>query len=308
MAFREETIEKWAEKNPDRPITTDKMESTTQTQTTRIQEPPFLDAWQFVLGQLQSEMSRASFETWVQPLQPLGYESGIYRVGAFNPYALDWVQNRLKNRISHILEGTYNHSVELRLEVVNSSSVARTKSKTPLTIEEKKIFEVPLNQGVEPPASNRKMMLQRAYGSERAKLVQPERGMYVTLYFFCEWLPLLGHSAFATVLASRSLCYWNPMTGELRNTIETEMGELAQRAAVSVRTIKDVLSNDLVKQYFLRYLVRRVMTPNGVRTAGISLQVRMDDPLTPQDQQLSGIAERETWYSPEFENENEGDS
>ncbi len=308
MAFREETIEKWAEKNPDRPITTDKMESTTQTQTTRIQEPPFLDAWQFVLGQLQSEMSRASFETWVQPLQPLGYESGIYRVGAFNPYALDWVQNRLKNRIGHILEGTYNHSVELRLEVVNSSSVARTKSKTPLTIEEKKIFEVPLNQGVEPPASNRKMMLQRAYGSERAKLIQPERGMYVTLYFFCEWLPLLGHSAFATVLASRSLCYWNPMTGELRNTIETEMGELAQRAAVSVRTIKDVLSNDLVKQYFLRYLVRRVMTPNGVRTAGISLQVRMDDPLTPQDQQLSGIAERETWYSPEFENENEGDS
>lgn len=98
------------------------------------------------------------------------------------------------------------------------------------------------------------------------------------------------------------------MTGELRNTIETEMGELAQRAAVSVRTIKDVLSNDLVKQYFLRYLVRRVMTPNGVRTAGISLQVRMDDPLTPQDQQLSGIAESENWYSPEFENEDEGDS
>jgi len=38
--------------------------------------------------------------------------------------------------------------------------------------------------------------------------------------------PCWGISAFATVLASRSLCYWNPMTGELRNTIETEMGEL----------------------------------------------------------------------------------
>jgi hypothetical protein len=284
------------------------MESTTQTQPTRVQEPPFLDAWQFVLGQLQSEMSRASFETWVQPLQPLSYESGIFRVGAFNPYALDWVQNRLKNRISHILEGTYNHSVELRLEVVNSFSLQRSKSTIPRISEGKNVTEIQPNQGVEPPASNRKMMLQRAYGSERAKLVQPERGMFVTLYFFCEWLPLLGHSAFATVLASRSLCYWNPMTGELRNTIETEMGELAQRAAVSVRTIKDVLSNELVKQYFLRYLVRRVMTPNGVRTAGISLQVRMDDPLTPQDQQLSGIAESENWYSPEFENEDEGDS
>jgi hypothetical protein len=151
-------------------------------------------------------------------------------------------------------------------------------------------------------------MLQRAYGSERAKLIQPERGMFVTTYFFCEWLPLLGHSAFATILASRSLCYWNPMTGELRNTIETEMSELAQRAAVSVRTIKDVLTNELVRQYFLRYLVRRVMTPNGVRTAGISLQVRMDDPLTPQDQQLSEIPESENWYSSEFDNETEEDS
>ena len=202
----------------------------------------------------------------------------------------------------------YNQPVQLQLEVVNGFSPKRPKAvRSPGTVAVVG-EETNSNQGVEPPTSNRKMMLQRAYGSERAKLVQPERGMFVTLYFFYEWLPLLGHSAFATVLASRSLCYWNPMTGELRNTIETEMSELAQRAAVSVRTIKDVLTNDLVKQYFLRYLVRRVMTPNGVRTAGISLQVRMDDPLTPQDQQLSGISENENWYSPEFENEDEGDS
>jgi hypothetical protein len=284
------------------------MESTTQTQTTQIQVPAFLDVWQFILGQLHSEMSRASFETWVQPLQPLGYENQVFRIGAFNPYALEWVQNRLKNRISHLLEGMYNQPVQLQLEVVNGFSPKRPKAvKTPSTVAVAD-EETNSNQGVEPPTSNRKMMLQRAYGSERAKLVQPERGMFVTLYFFYEWLPLLGHSAFATVLASRSLCYWNPMTGELRNTIETEMSELAQRAAVSVRTIKGVLTNDLVKQYFLRYLVRRVMTPNGVRTAGISLQVRMDDPLTPQDQQLSGISENENWYSPEFENEDEGDS
>jgi hypothetical protein len=160
----------------------------------------------------------------------------------------------------------------------------------------------------EPPANSRKMMLQRAYGSERAKLIQPERGLFVTLYLFYEWLPLIGHSAFATVLAARSLCFWNPMTGELRNTVDTEMSELAERADVSVRTVKDVLSQELVRTYFLRYRVRRMMTPNGVRTAGISLQVRMDDPLTPSDQQLSGCTESLTWYSPDFEDENEGDA
>jgi len=136
-------------------------------------------------------------------------------------------------------------------------------------------------------------MLQRAYGSERAKLIQPERGMFVTGYFFNNWLPLLGHSALTIILAARSMCYWNPMTGELRNVVETEMGELAERAAVSVRTVKDVLNAELVQRYFLRYRVRRVMTANGVRTAGISLQVRMDDPLTPLDQVKTGLMEEE---------------
>ena len=150
-------------------------------------------------------------------------------------------------------------------------------------------------------------MLQRAYGTQRARIIQPERGMFVTLYFFKQWLPLIGHSAFAVILAARSMCYWNPKTGELRNSIETDMAEIAQRAAVSVRTVKDVLNQELVKRYFIRYTVRRMMTPNGVRTAGIQMQVRMDDPLTPEDQVESGQAENEYWYSPEFGDEKEGD-
>jgi DnaA N-terminal domain len=277
------------------------MEPTNTNSLPTVQAPGYMQAWEYILGQLQGEMSRASFETWVKPLQPLGYEGQVYRVGAYNPYALEWVQNRLKNRIGHLLEAMYNQPVKVQFSMVNSFKPERTKiSKTTPVITENESEPI-TRQGVEAPVvSNRKMMLQRAYGSERAKLIQPERGMFVTTYFFCEWLPLLGHSAFATILASRSLCYWNPMTGELRNTIET--------AAVSVRTIKDVLTNELVRQYFLRYLVRRVMTPNGVRTAGISLQVRMDDPLTPQDQQLSEIPESENWYSSEFDNETEEDS
>ena len=93
-------------------------------------------------------------------------------------------------------------------------------------------------------------MLQRAYGSDRARVIQPERGMFVTHYFFSQWLPLVGASAANVILAARSMCYWNPLTGELRNQVETEMGELAYRAAVSVRTVKDVLNQELVKRYF----------------------------------------------------------
>ncbi len=98
---------------------------------------------------------------------------------------------------------------------------------------------------------------------------------------------------------------WPGNVRELRNVVETEMKEIAQRAAVSVRTVKAVLNDDLVKTYFLRYRVRRVMTTNGVRTAGIVLQVRMDDPLTPEDQLTHDLTENEDWYLPEFAGEDE---
>ena len=74
-------------------------------------------------------------------------------------------------------------------------------------------------------------------------------------------------------------------------------------AAVSVRTVKDVLNTELVQRYFLRYKVRRIVTPNGVRTAGILLQVRMDDPLTPEDQAAYSQPEEELWYSADFEDD-----
>jgi hypothetical protein len=261
------------------------------------------EAWEMVTTQLRHEMSRALFDTWVLPLKPIDFEQGRFTVSAINPYARDWVESRLKGRIQRLLEGYYQQTVQMRFVVTNDhyQVESRAEKQAPLLsvmpqaddgydAEEKPV------KG-EPASSKRKVMLQRAYGSERARIIQPERGMFITNYFFQHWLPLIGHSAATVILAARSMCYWNPMTGELRNEIETEMSELAERAAVSVRTVKSVLNDELVRKYFLRYSIRRMMTPNGVRTAGITLQVRMDDPLTPDDQEVSGILEDELWVT-----------
>jgi hypothetical protein len=210
------------------------------------------------------------------------------------------------------MEGLYNDTVTLQVVVGNAfyregdrqSAAAAADPTTQAPAESTGVLAEPDKQPP-PLTKNRKVMLQRAYGSERARVIQPERGMFVTLYFFDNWLPLIGHSALTIILAARSMCYWNPMTGELRNEVETEMGELARRAAVSVRTVKDVLNSELVQRYFLRYKVRRIVTPNGVRTAGILLQVRMDDPLTPEDQAAYSQPEEELWYSADFEDEEE---
>jgi hypothetical protein len=271
------------------------------------------DAWEMVLGQLQSEMDKTSFETWVKPLKPVGYREGVFTVGARNTYGRDWVEARLRSRMTQMLEGMLATPVKLRLTVVNEffhednerPAPRKEKSSTRMAAVDPDDDSQPVpakeRTGAEP--SERKIFLARAYGSERARAIQPERGLFLTLYFFEHWLPLIGHSSMAVVLAARTLCFWNPKTGELRNIVETDMTEIANKANVSIRTVKDVLAGDLVKKYFLRYTVRRMMTPNGVRTAGITLLVRMDEPLTPEDQDILNLPEAERWYPAEFEDE-----
>lgn len=286
--------------------------------------PSHVEAWEMVLGQLRTEMSRADFETWVRPLEPLGFRDSdeeVYRLAAANDFARKWVQSRLDGRISRMLSGLYQRTIHLSVEVSNGFYTSQAvqmlqsdeeeplkktyppKQKTGKQITQQDDDEI-LDQAVGGKGS-RKAMLQRAYGSQRARVIQPERGMFETNYLWNQWVPLIGQSGYAVIKAARMMCYWNPMTGELRNIIETEMKDLADRAHVSVRTLKTMLKNEMIKRYFIRYTVRRMMTPNGVRTAGIRLQVRMDDPLTPQDQESIGDYDDGTWFSAEFEDESE---
>ena len=278
-----------------------------QTQLPTIDADDFRQVWEVVSGQFRLEMSKSLYETYILPLKARSYQQGVFTLTARNAFIRDWVEGRLKNPITRQLEGLLNRRISLHIEAEDESGSLLA----PVTVSlPGQVYPSPEIMETDPggttptggngKSSRRKLALQRAYGSKRAAVIQPERSLMVTQYFFLTWLPIIGHSAMAVILAARSMCYWNPMNGELRNEIETEMSELAERAAVSVRTVKSVLNEELVRKYFLRYRTRRVMTPNGVRTAGIVLLVRMDDPLTPDDQLKYLLPEDELWYAPEF--------
>jgi hypothetical protein len=291
----------------------------------------FREAWEMAVNQVRMDMSRAMFETWVAPAQPEGFADGVFTLRVANPYARDWVENRLSSRVTRLLEGLLKEPVSLNVVVGNGQTPAAEKTPQPhnsgpaaqavqpAQVESPFVEDQADSNGRKPrrgvktsvpreqKPSQRKMVLQEAYGTQRAAVIHPERGLFLTNYFFSCWLPLLGHSAVMVILAARSQCYWNPSTSELRNEVVTDMATLAGLASVSVRTVKDVLGNELVRRYFLRYIVRRQMTTNGIRTAGILLQVRMDDPLTPEDQEKYGLFEEEHWYSSRYEDEQEED-
>src|ERR687891_915258 len=77
-------------------------------------------AWQSVLGQLQMEMPRASFDTWVRDTRPVSYHDGTLTISVRNAYARDWLENRLASTISRLLLGIMNVSVAVNF-IVNGN-------------------------------------------------------------------------------------------------------------------------------------------------------------------------------------------
>ncbi len=74
-------------------------------------------AWQSVLGQLQVEMPRASFDTWVRDTRPVLFEKGALTVGVPNAYARDWLESRLASTVSRLLIGILNSNVAVNFVV-----------------------------------------------------------------------------------------------------------------------------------------------------------------------------------------------
>ncbi|MDD2921007.1 MAG: DnaA/Hda family protein, partial [Anaerolineales bacterium] len=86
-------------------------------------------AWQSVLTQLQMEMPRASYDTWVKDTRPVAYNNGIMTVGVRNAYARDWLESRLSSTVSRLLVGTLNSSVSVDF-VVSQSEDAELRVET----------------------------------------------------------------------------------------------------------------------------------------------------------------------------------
>ncbi|MBM3151471.1 MAG: chromosomal replication initiator protein DnaA [Chloroflexi bacterium] len=74
-------------------------------------------AWQSALGQLQMEMPRASFDTWVRDTRVVSHEGGTFTVGVRNAYARDWLENRLSGTAASLLAGILAQPVDVRFIV-----------------------------------------------------------------------------------------------------------------------------------------------------------------------------------------------
>jgi chromosomal replication initiator protein len=74
---------------------------------TQIIEDPLADAqkkWQATLGELQLQMTRATFDTWLRGSQVIECQDNQFTVYVRHAYAVDWLQNRLLPVIQRTLQ------------------------------------------------------------------------------------------------------------------------------------------------------------------------------------------------------------
>lgn len=227
------------------------------------------------LAILKDEMPQSNYKKYISPLSLQSHTDQTISLNAAGQYEADWVNSRMATTLSKYVSGFLGQSMQILITANGDPAPA-----------------IELSKG-------RKAQLSQAYGETRASVIQPQKALYISAYYWRYWRPLLGKgTASDVVIACRSLCYWNVKTGELRNTITTDRDEIAGLANCSPSSVDRALGNQYVRMYFVRKKIARVMTDLGPRNHGLILKVRMDDPLTPDHQQKHKINEPMEWVDP----------
>lgn len=95
---------------------------------------PFAKAeqvWQAALGELQLQMTKATFDTWVKNTTLVSFEDGTFLVAVQNGFAKDWLENRLLTIIKRTLVGIVGQAVEVKF-MVQSKEKETTSAAAPL--------------------------------------------------------------------------------------------------------------------------------------------------------------------------------
>ncbi len=90
------------------------------------------EAWEATLGELQLQMDRATFDTWLKDARFLAREDDLFFISVPSAYAKDWLEGRLNETIRRTLRNVVGQELELRFVVWNDGSVGQRPEGQPL--------------------------------------------------------------------------------------------------------------------------------------------------------------------------------
>jgi chromosomal replication initiator protein len=76
--------------------------------------------WGLALAELQLQVTRPNYETWLKDTVGLRFDNGRFVVGAPNDFATEWLSTKLRPLISKTLTGIIGHPVEVTFQLLGS--------------------------------------------------------------------------------------------------------------------------------------------------------------------------------------------
>jgi len=74
-------------------------------------------AWRAAQGELQLQMPKATYNTWMKDAHLVAYEDGVFVIGVPNGFIRDWLENRMLTSVRQTLIGILGRTVEVRFIV-----------------------------------------------------------------------------------------------------------------------------------------------------------------------------------------------
>jgi hypothetical protein len=176
-------------------------------------------AWEAALGQLQMEMPKAAFDTWVRDAQLISYEDGEFTIGVFNAYARDWLESRLSSTLTRLLTGIMNTSVEIQFMVWEDTGQ-----------------DVDEPEG-HPDPEELQLQIRITHQSLRDALTEPHKVVVIPGYFR-RWVPFLGPTLAWIVVGFRQVMYLSTRHKVKQNVaFRTSPQQVARWAGIARNTL-----------------------------------------------------------------------
>lgn len=229
-------------------------------------------AWQAALANLQMDMSRAAFETWVKPACLEDFNDGTFVISCMNSYGRDWLADRLTSTLERFLCGVMNREIKVRF-MVNDQDYDLDNSSN-------EDDECSSETDADP------VELDILYRSIRDSLLEPGRVVRLPVYFL-RWLPYV-HSQVIFVVMALWQEYYLASGGKAQkgnNKVSVRAEQVCQWAGISRAQFFRLLQPGSALYWFARKTEtdHEVDKRTGRAKKSSNKYVLLDTPLTPGD-------------------------
>jgi len=75
------------------------------------------EIWQKALGELQTQISRANYNTWLRDSHGVSYDNGLFVVGTPNAFVAEWLTKRLHSLVRKTLTSVTGTETDVQFVV-----------------------------------------------------------------------------------------------------------------------------------------------------------------------------------------------